>query len=379
MTWNHTRGYTSIIALSQRFEELTDGRVSIRWDKRSLQAFADEPIGNLADSYDFLVIDHPWTGVAAREHLLLPLDEHLPSTVIEDQRRNTVGDSFESYSMENHLWALPLDAAAPVASAREDLLSQHEVSFPDTWQQVLDLAQKGLVAFPSIPQDTLMNFYMMCSTLGEDPCVTEDSVVSLSTGRQALGMLRELSERLPLEAFHWNPIRTYEAMTRTDSIAYCPFAYGYVNYSIPGYARKALRFADTVRLAENGARLRTTIGGTGLAISAKTKAPKETAEFLSFAASSEVQKTLFFPFGGQPGHRAAWEDRDVNAASRDFFKSTLPTLDRSFLRPRYAGHMYFQDNAGAPIREYLLAGGDAEEVLEHLNELYRRSRSESYT
>lgn len=36
ITWSHSRGYTSITAVSQRFCELNPG-VSIEWEKRSLQ------------------------------------------------------------------------------------------------------------------------------------------------------------------------------------------------------------------------------------------------------------------------------------------------------------------------------------------------------
>ena len=64
ITWSHSRGYTSITAVSQRFCELNPG-VSIEWEKRSLQEFADAPIENLAKAYDLLIIDHPWAGFAA--------------------------------------------------------------------------------------------------------------------------------------------------------------------------------------------------------------------------------------------------------------------------------------------------------------------------
>ena len=56
ITWSHSRGYTSITAVSQRFCELNPG-VSIEWEKRSLQEFADAPIENLAKAYDLLIIE----------------------------------------------------------------------------------------------------------------------------------------------------------------------------------------------------------------------------------------------------------------------------------------------------------------------------------
>ena len=64
ITWDHTRGYVSVVATAQRFHELHP-HVEIIWHKRSLQEFADAPIQKLVEKYDLLVIDHPWAGFAA--------------------------------------------------------------------------------------------------------------------------------------------------------------------------------------------------------------------------------------------------------------------------------------------------------------------------
>jgi multiple sugar transport system substrate-binding protein len=120
-------------------------------------------------------------------------------------------------------------------------------------------------------------------------------------------------------------------------------------------------------------RCRSTLGGTGLALSAACRHPAAALEFARFVASRECQQTLYFQSGGQPGHRTAWLNPGVNAACGNFFLDTLPALDRAFLRPRYAGHMAFQDRAGMPIRDYLRHGGDPRKLLEELNVHYRQS------
>lgn len=366
ITWNHSRGYTSIVACAQRFSELNPD-VEIEWEKRSLQAFADEPIDKLAERYDFLIIDHPWAGFAARTKVIVPLNTCLSEAYLNDQKNNTVGHSHESYSFEGQQWALPIDAATPVAASRPDLLKQ----LPETYADLIELAKTGKVAIPGIPQDTLMSFYMICSTLGEDVCASDEYVISDKVGIQALQMLRELGQYINKESYDWNPIKVYEAMTQTDDYVYSPFAYGYTNYSREGYARKLLKFHDMVSI--NGQKLITTLGGTGLAISAKCQQIDMAAKFAEFAASDRIQKTLFFDNGGQPGHRQAWLNKRTNTMSMDFFKDTLPALDRAFLRPRYHGHMFFQDRAGAPIREYMMNGGNETSLLTELNTLYKKS------
>lgn len=374
ITWNHSRGFTPMTATAQRFAELNAG-VEITWEKRSLQAFADQPIDSLAETYDLLVLDHPWAGFAARTRAILPLDEVLPASFLEDQKANSVGASYLSYSQEGHQWALAIDAATPVAAYRPDLIVERRLHLPKTWEQLLEFARAGWVTMPGVAIDTLMNFYMLCSTLGEDVCQEPDRVVSPEIGATALRMLRELSELLGPEIFSRNPIQVYQAMTEGDDFAYCPFAYGYSNYSRRGYARQSLVFDDLVTV--DGRRCRSTLGGTGLAISARSTHPEIAARYAGFVASPGVQRTLYTDAGGQPGHRVAWQDAHVNRNTANFFRNTLPALDRAFLRPRYHGHMHFQDDAGAPIREYLMNGGDERVLLQHLDQLYSESLEHS--
>ena len=241
ITWNHTRGYLPVVATAQRFGEEHPG-VEIVWQKRSLQEFADYPIQKLAETFDLLVIDHPFAGYAARHPVLLPLDEHLPAEFLADLAANAVGKSHASYSFAGdgplHQWALAIDAATPVSAWRPDLLEQAGVAVPGTWAELLDLARRGLVALPAIPVDSLMHFYMLCCGQGEDPFGSPERVAGRDVGVAALEQLRELVSLCALECLVRNPIRTYEAMAVGDAIAYCPFAYGYSNYARPGYARK---------------------------------------------------------------------------------------------------------------------------------------------
>lgn len=373
ITWNHSRGFTSIVAAAQRFTELNPD-VEIVWEKRSLQAFADEPINELAKRYDFLIIDHPWTGFAARTEVILPLNKFLSDEYLKDLAVNTVGKSHESYSIKGKQWALAIDAATPVAASRPDLFEKLNLKFPETFDDLIELSKTGMVAIPGIPQDTLMSFYMICSTLGEDVCTSDKEVISEKTGIKALQILRALGKNIKKENYDWNPIKVYEAMTLTDDYLYSPFAYGYTNYSREGYARKHLKFHDMVAI--DNQKLITTLGGTGLAISANTEHPEIAGKFVEYVGSEATQKGVFFDNGGQPGHRQAWLDKRANDLTNNFFKDTLPALDRAFLRPRYHGHMYFQDRAGAPIREYMMNGGDEQQLLKDLNELYLKSLKE---
>jgi len=372
ITWNHSRGFVPMVATAQRFSELNP-EVEITWEKRSLQQFADFSIQQLAERFDLLVIDHPWAGFAAKTKSIIPLDEYLSAEYIQGQRQNSVGHSCESYSYDGHQWALAIDAATPVASSRPDLFEKHNIDLPKSFDDLLALADKGLVAFAGIPIDVLMSFYMFCCSLGEDPCQNEEQVISEETGVKALQLFRELASKINPENFSRNPIQVYEAMTKTDEIAYCPFAYGYSNYSRRGYSKKLLYFHDMISL-DGKTNLRSTLGGTGLAVSSSSKHIDVAVKYAEYVASAECQQTVFFENGGQPGHLSAWKNDEVNRQTHNYFSTTLPALQRAFLRPRYHGSMFFQDNAGDIIRNYLTQGGNEKAVLDILNELYRKSR-----
>jgi multiple sugar transport system substrate-binding protein len=370
ITWGHSRGYTPLVAAAQRFSELHPD-ISIAWDKRTLQQFADYPIEDLTKEYDLLIIDHPWVGRAAALGCVLRLDEHLPPAYLRDQAENSVGYSHQSYEYDGHQWALAIDAATPVASYRADLLARAGVAVPATWEEVLTIARNGRLAVPAIPIDLLMNFYMFCIAHGARPFQDDARVIDTDTGSMALETMRELYSHVDKRLFQANPIAVAEYMTATDEYWYCPFAYGYSNYSRKGYARQSLTYTDLVRF--NDHRLRSTIGGTGLAVSAYSHQPKIALAFAEWIVSPSIQSTFYAEHGGQPGHRQAWIDPQANRLTRDYFYSVLPAMERGYVRPRYDGYLYFQDHGGDPIQEFLLNKRDLRSTLATLDQLYRES------
>ena len=190
---------------------------------------------------------------------------------------------------------------------------------------------------------------------------------------RALEQLRELASLCPRDIFNWNPIAVYEALSRREDYVYCPFAYGYSNYSRAGYSDNVLIFDDMVDIGGHG-RCQSTLGGTGLSISTGCKSVEVACEYAMFCASPVIQRTIFFENGGQPGHRGAWTDDEVNRRSSNYFRNTLPALDRAYLRPRFPGYLHFQDQGGAPIRQYLMHGGDGRQVLAELKRLFQEAK-----
>jgi multiple sugar transport system substrate-binding protein len=166
-----------------------------------------------------------------------------------------------------------------------------------------------------------------------------------------------------------------ELMSSTDDYWYCPFAYCYSNYSRNGYANKLLHYTDVVSFGNK--KLQTTIGGTGLAVSAFSKNKKEAVDFAAWVVSGAVQQTIYVQNGGQPGHLSAWKNSEANRLTHNFFTTVLPVMENGYIRPRYNGYLHFQDHAGTPLQKCLMEDGDAAATLNEMNVLYRESISKN--
>lgn len=370
IAWNHTRGFTSVVATAQRFEELNPN-VRITWEKRSLQAFADASLNELTNEYDLLIMDNPHVSIAARDKVLLPFDDYLSAEFIRELAENSVGKSHASYNVNNKQWTLATDAATPVATWREDLLAKKNLQIPKTWNDLLELSKTGKVAFASIGIDTLMHHYMMCKALGGTIFENQNELAPRQIMIDAIKTYKELLDLAPAYCLEMNPIKVAELMTQTNDVVYSPFNYGYSNYSKTNYADHTLKAGGLVTF--NGKRLQSTLGGAGIAVSSKTKHAEAAMKYAKFTASEKTQTGLYFEFGGQPGHRKAWLNKEVNAQSKDFFKDTLQTLDEATMRPQYYGYMHFQDEASPVIHDAVSGKVSIEASVDKMNSIYKES------
>ena len=347
----------------------------MEWDRRSLWAFGEGSIEELAEAYDLLVADHPFIGFAAERGLLLPLDELLPAEYLRDQEANSVGPSYRSYSYGGHQWALAIDTSGQTSATRPDLLERVGAQEPTTWAEVIEFARRiGAVTMPLAPIDALSAFFTFCAQAGRPAFGAGDrSVVHRDTGRDALALLSELAGALDKSCLDTNPIRALSEMSRGDGVAYVPLTYAYSNYSRRGYARNLVSFGP----APGGSG--TTLGGAGLAVSARSAASDRAVAFARWVAGEECQRTVYVLSGGQPGHRAAWTDELANQVTNGFFRKVLPVLDQAYLRPNHDGFAQFQAEAATTVHDFLVQGGDADGVLDRLDRSYERHRRPSGT
>ena len=373
ITWNHSRALPPLVATAQRFEEQHPG-VRIQWEKRSLHEFGHADIATLARNFDLLVIDHPMVGEAEATGVLTDLLPLLSSNEIADIKDDSLGSCFSSYMYQGRLYALPIDAAAPAASLRPDLLDHLCLEEPKTWGEMMDLARLGWVRMPGFPADLFLNFMGLCVSRGSSVAANPEQLVDHEIGARCLEDIGALAARMPDEIYGMNPIALYERMTSEDTIAYCPFAYTYSNYSRNGFGAKHVRFSNPVAL-DGDMPMRTVLGGTGIAISTGCEDISLALKYSLFVADRTCQRTLYGMCGGQPARRSAWSDTLLNQITDDFFSRTVASMETAYVRPRYFGYVGLQERAGVPIVEYCRHRGNAQQVLDQIDTLYRASLS----
>lgn len=369
MTWDHPRGYDPMVATSALFSK-THTEVAIKWEKRSLADFEALPIEEMAGRFDLMVIDHPHVGSVAKNGLLAALDGTHHDQDLAAIEAASVGPSFQSYVFDARQWALPIDAAAPVSAYRADAIDVP----PQTWDEVIELAEKAPIVFPLNPVHALMAFMGLAANCKFALSETPEQLIAAKDGLVVLEALSAVARHLPPACFSMNPINAYEAMSKPDGPVYCPHGYGYVSYSLAGIRERLLRFADFPALMDGGIG-GTVLGGTGIAVSALSGNIETATAYAFWIAGEDCQKGPFFEAGGQPAHADAWDDPLVNSVTQDFFKSTRKTLDNAWLRPRHNGYLGFQEAGGHILNAYLTdaARAGAESTLNKLNTAYRDS------
>jgi multiple sugar transport system substrate-binding protein len=369
ITWDHPRGLGCLVASAAVHREQTG--VDVRWQARSLQAFADAPLERLAQDYDLLVIDHPHVPAAAAGGWLAQLDGVGFDDELAVLERQSVGASHGSYAYGGHQYGLATDAAAQVSAFRPDLISDP----PQDWDAVLALAREGRVLWPAKPIDAFSSLVTVAGTLGATLHPEPGIFLSAAEAEAALEILHQLADLVPERNLADNPIQVAEQLAQGKDWAYAPLLFGYTNYSRSGFRRHRLRYCD-IPAGPGGAR-GSLLGGAGIAVSAFSQRLDAARAVAFWLASAEVQRGVYFDGGGQPGNAEAWQDDRLNEETLDFFRSTRATLESACVRPRTPRYLEFQDLMSPLVTSTLAGTGDDRTLLRRMNDLAERLLGEA--
>lgn len=374
LTWDHPRGYAALAEL-ERLDargEHPYGSVSapLHWERQPLEGFESEPLAGLAERYDVLVLDHPGLPEGVASDSLVAMEELFRPSELAAWSKAFAGPSWASYEHRGRQWALPLDAATQIAVSRPDALGDEPA--PTTWPGVLELARASSLALCLGGPHAFLMFLALCVAVGAEPRPEPDGpLVPEAAGLRVLETMAELLSHADPRVSSLNPIGMLDAMSQHDGPAYCPLVYGYVTYHRPPEAGRRLR-AHGAPSWSAGGRPGTVLGGTGLAVSRRCSDLDAAREHLRRLVDPQVQGRLIPSLGGQPSARPAWHDPEVDGPAGGFFSATRASLDAAWVRPRRAGYVAFQGQAGELVRQGLLTRQAPASLLEQLETPRRR-------
>lgn len=358
LTWDHPRGYQALEAATS----LKNGPID--WDRQPLSGFEIAPIAELCAQFDIVVLDHPHLGEALASDCLQPLDAIFSRSVLAKWQRQSVGRSFDSYLMDGHLWAIPLDAAAQVTACRSEMRDH----VPATWEEVLTFAKEsGRVALSLQGPHAVLTAFSIYASMG---CQLGETRLFNEDAEAVFDLLSKIYTYAPQGSDSLNPIELLEAIQTRDQIDLCPLVFGYVNYA-QGNPSRALHFANAPVWQLGGAH-GSVIGGTGLALSKKCRPTPELLTHLRWLLSSEAQNCFIPDQAGQPSALSAWQDTAINTQARGFYRDTLLTMQKATIRPRFNGYIPFQSAASEVIRKGLEARIEPSAFVEKINALHQQ-------
>ncbi len=370
ITWQHRRAVDPLLGTLSAFRAQRPD-IEVAWEARPLHGFEFQPVAELAERYDLIVLDHPFVGDIAASRCLLPLD----ALVDEELAGTFVGPSLEAYRYGGHIWALPVDAACQVAVYRPDVLGDAPV--PRSWSEMLAIGERArargiklAIALKGV--HGLMTFFTLCANLGR-PCSSDpdEPLVDRETAAIVLDAMRRLLALCPREALDWNSIALHEAMAARDDLIYCPAVYCYATYAEADNAHP-LRFADLAGF-EGPLPAGSTIGGAGIGVSARVADRAAAFAYLRFLMQRATQR-LFAFHHGQPARRDCWQDAEIDARFGGCYTNTIKTIELAWVRPRYRGYLAFQAEGGRLIEAHLRGAIGEPRLLDELARLHAQGR-----
>jgi multiple sugar transport system substrate-binding protein len=342
--------------------------IDLAWDTQSLAAFEHGLGPAVADAYDLVVYDHPFCGAVAAQGLMQPLETVLPG-VRDDE---FIGHSLASYRYEGHLWAVPVDGATQCAVSRPDLLDD---ALPRDWEQVLAFGQalrargRWMGLATASPHGVLV-LLALCANLGQpladNPAATPFDRATL---RAAADLLKFAAALVRPDGARMNAIDLHAAMVADDDLVYTPTVYAYLTYA-EADQRRSLRFSGFP--GPRGTVAGTVLGGTGLGITRSCRNVEAARRLVAMMADEAAQIDVIMCHHGQPGCASAWRGAKADARFDGAHAAIAETVRLAWMRPRFAGYVGWQAEAGSLVERFLASELSREGLIDALEAAWHR-------
>jgi len=308
--------------LLERFEKENPG---IKIKDETLPASTDEQhqfyVINLegkSSDFDVLSMDVIWVPEFARAGWLRDLS-HLLS---EKERDEFFEGPMQAVSYKGRVYAIPWYIDAGVLYYRKDLLQKYGFKPPETWQELVKIAQhiisreKRLYGFiwqgkqyEGLVCNALEYFWSNGGDILKDGKVVIDSPENI----EALSFMRDLIAKYKITpplvtTATEEPTRHIFGSGRAVFMRNWPYAWNI--FEKDGSPVKGKVGVAPMPSFPKG-RSASTLGGWQLGINRYSRHPEAAERFVKFLTSGEAQKTLALTIGYKPTRKSLYKDRDL--------------------------------------------------------------------
>lgn len=365
IAWDDPRCVEPLEAASKMWQQKKG--ISLEILKRPLTAFNDQPLQEIANACDVMIIDHPHVPQAAGQGIILPLDKLLDKTTLSRLEEDALGSCYRSYFVEGRPYAVASDAACHVSAFKPDVLAYLNVDRPRTWDEVFELAESypGTVGVALYHTDAFSCLLSLLAGQGAAPDGGEALFPDRQRAGAAIDLLGKLAKLVPDFCFDCTPPMLFEQALTHPKLAYIPFTFG--------YTRLTQVHEGNWRFGSPPVGSGSLLGGAGMAVSAQATDIEEAATFAAWYSMPDVQTYLTMN-GAQPGSRTVWTTPLANKAVGHFFSDTIKTMEKAYIRPLKIWWPPAQKRCGQLLVEGLKAGWPTPKIINAMERGYRDHR-----
>lgn len=331
-----------LFALVEEFENQNPG-IEVR--DETLPASSDEQhqfyvINLRAESADFDVfaIDVIWVAEFARAGWLRDISHLLPS----GERDAFFQGPMQAVTYQDQVYAIPWFIDAGLLYYRRDLLEKYGFTPPQTWDQLVRVAQEikaqqdihGFVwqgkQYEGLVTNVLEYFWSNGGQVLQDGEVVLDS----PPNREALQLIHDLIYRYEVTPVFVNTL-TEEPSRRIfgdgNAVFLRNWPYAWTLFQQEGSEVKG-KVGITALPHFEGHESAATLGGWQLGVNPYSKHPEEAERFLQFITSAETQKALALAYGFNPTRKAFYRDPEL-LETQPFLRDLHTIFEKAIPRP----------------------------------------------
>jgi multiple sugar transport system substrate-binding protein len=296
-------------------------------------------------TYDLIYMDIIWVAKFAASHWIIPLDKYFPP----EQRKAFLPGDIAGSIYQGKIYRVPMRSDAGVLYYRKDLLAQAGIAPPETWQDLVEIAQKlqhppqiwGFVFQGKQYEGLVCNFLELLWGAGgelfdDQGQLTVDNTVAIETLQWMRDLIHQYKISPPgVTTYQEEESRHLFQQGKAIFLRNWPYVWSLAQ-KIDSPVRNKIGIIPMVH--KKGYESAATLGGWGFGISSFTKNRQAAWEFIRFATSYQGQKIFHLRSGAIPTRHALFKDPEIlnqNPHYSNLYRILLKARPRP-AHPRYA-------------------------------------------